>query len=814
MNSIRNDKRFSPLHLGIPQFRFSFFLFLISFFLYACEPGEPKIEQIQHSDLILGLGSPITLPVSSPATINLNDYVLDASKLDSVTVETPLVVTLSGVEGSECVLSWENALPPLMTMQLWSDGIPSTIMLRRSQKQEIKMYYKGEAESVQIAGEFTGWSANGQDFEKQPDGTWQKTIFLDPGMYQYQIVADGEWMLDPLNPDSVDNNVGGFNSLLKITAGEQEGRPVLRSDNFTNGIIEAKYRSLPLQVYALWENHRLPYEAVQYAEDKLSIYIPEAAKNLEYSTLRVWSYNNQGVSNDLHIPLKNGVPMMDHAEIPRQHWHSAQLYFMMVDRFINGDTLNDDPLDDPEIHYKANYQGGDLAGIHHTMDQGYFESLNMNTIWLSPITQNPLIGYNEFPAPHRKYSGYHGYWPILNTKVDHRLGTEQELRSLIDDVHGNDMNIILDFVSNHVHEDHPIAKEHPEWKTQLDLPDGRKNIRIWEDQRLTTWFDTFLPSLDHSIPEVTEMLSDTALFWVTDYGFDGFRHDATKHIPQEFWRTLTRKIKERVVVGKDRPVFQIGETFGSRELIGSYIGSGMMDGKFDFNLYFDARNVFALDSEDFDRLGVSLKSSLDYYGYHHLMGNITGNHDLPRFISYAGEALEFGEDEKEAGWTRDIQVENPIGYDKLEQLIAFMWTIPGVPVMYYGDEFGMPGAGDPDNRRLMPARTADGRFDLSEDEVKTLEATKAITKLRKEHLALQFGDIYDLKAEGKSMSFKRKYFHDEVIVIFNKDSAQHMIPVPEESGDWTVQFGSKMHYEGGNLEVHVPAYGFEILTRD
>ena len=173
---------------------------------------------------------------------------------------------------------------------------------------------------------------------------------------------------------------------------------------------------------------------------------------------------------------------------------------------------------------------------------------------VSPITQNPEIGYIEFPAPHRKFSGYHGYWPVLNTVVDYRLGTSEELKSLIDGVHANDMNIILDFVSNHVHEDHPIVKDHPEWKTQLDLPDGTKNIRVWEDQRLTTWFDTFLPSLDHSIPEVTEMLSDTALFWVTDYGFDGFRHDAAKHIPQDFWRTLTRKIKERVILENDQDV--------------------------------------------------------------------------------------------------------------------------------------------------------------------------------------------------------------------------------------------------------------------
>lgn len=773
--------------------------------LSSCSEPKPKGDGIVFNDLILGRASVINLPPESPATIDLNDFVLDPSRLDSIASEFPLMYNFDSTT-LMLELTWDQDLPPLMELDLWSDGVVSRIPLIRSKKTKIILGYEGETETVSMAAEFTGWSDKGQEFELV-DGTWIKEFYLAPGNYQYQIVVDGTWILDPLNPDSVDNNVGGFNSLLAVKDLPEEQKPILKTASFQNDTISVHFDDESMHVVALWENQPLKQQMVVATPYGFDFKIPDAAKNMEYSVFRVFGDNEITVSNDLYIPLKNGVPITDPNEIPRQEWHSAQLYFMMVDRFINGDTLNDEPIDDPDVHYRANYQGGDLAGINQTLDQGYFEDLNMNTVWVSPITQNPLIAYHEFPAPHRKYSGYHGYWPILNTKVDHRLGDEPTLRKLIDDVHAKDMNIILDFVSNHVHEDHPVVKEHPEWKTQLDLPDGRKNIRIWENQRLTTWFDTFLPSLDHSIPEVTEMLSDTALFWVTDYEFDGFRHDATKHIPEHFWRTLTKKVKQRVIKDQNRPIFQIGETFGSRELIGSYIGSGMMDGKFDFNLYFDARNVFASDTEDFDRLGVSLNSSLSYYGHHHLMGNITGNHDLPRFICYAGDALKSGEDEKEAGWTRDIQVENPVGYEKLAQLVAFMWTIPGVPVMYYGDEFGMPGAGDPDNRRLM-------RFDLSEEEAATLKVVKKITSLRKQHMALQFGDLYDLKAEGKTMSFRRKYFDDEVIVIFNKDSAQLMIPIADESPDWSPRMGSKVHHEGGKLEVHVPAYGFEILTRN
>jgi len=786
-------KTWQPLRVNI---------FLVTALLFSsCSDGTRN--EIKHSDLILGLASPINLSVQSPTEINLNDYVLDLARLDSVTVEKPFVVNTK-LETGISQLSWQGLIPPLSELKLWAGGIASSLILKRSKKQAVEIVFSGKVETVQIAAEFTSWSVEGQGFVKN-ENEWKHTLYLDPGLYQYQLVIDNKWILDPVNTDSVDNNVGGYNSLLTVDGLGQEGSPLLLTKAADKSNIRINVKNEPTEVFAFWENQRLPNSMVAIQGNELTVALPEMAKQAKRSTLRVWSYNERGVSNDLYIPLKNGRPYSNAADIPRSEWHSVQMYFMMVDRFINGDTLNDNPVKDSEIHYKANYQGGDLTGINQTLTNGYFDQLNINTIWVSPITQNPLIGYVEFPKPHRKFSGYHGYWPILNTKVDHRLGTENELRKLINDVHSKDMNILLDFVSNHVHEDHPIVKQHPEWRTQLDLPNGKKNIRIWEDQRLTTWFDTFLPSLDHSIPEVTKMLSDTALFWVTEYDFDGFRHDAVKHIPQNFWRTLTHKIKEKVILEKGKSVFQIGETFGSRELIGSYIGSGLMDGKFDFNLYFDARNVFALDEEDFDRLGTSLKSTLSYYGNHHLMGNITGNHDLPRFVTYAGGALKFGEDEKEAGWNRDIKVEDSIGYKKLQQLIAFTWTIPGIPVMYYGDEFGMPGAGDPDNRRLM-------RFNLSEAEQKTLEITKTITALRKNHLALQFGDIYDIKAEGKMMSFRRKYFDNEVIVVFNKSNKKMITSFKTESNKWKTHFENKINLSKEKVSIEVAAYSFEILT--
>ena len=103
--------------------------------------------------------------------------------------------------------------------------------------------------------------------------------------------------------------------------------------------------------------------------------------------------------------------------------------------------------------------------------------------------------YGLWPEPKTRFSAYHGYWPISFTLVDDRKGTSEELHELVKTAHDNDMNILLDFVANHVHEEHPWYKANKDLATDLYLPDGRLNTELWDEQRLTTWFDVFLPSL-------------------------------------------------------------------------------------------------------------------------------------------------------------------------------------------------------------------------------------------------------------------------------------------------------------------------------
>ena len=133
-----------------------------------------------------------------------------------------------------------------------------------------------------------------------------KDHFLDPGLYQYQIVVDGTWILDPANPDSVDNNVGGFNSLLNVGNLDEDGAPLMLTRSSDNENIRFEFKNEPTEIFAVWENHRLPNNMVALQGGELTIGLPILAQQAPNSTLRVWAYNEQGVSNDIYVPLQNG----------------------------------------------------------------------------------------------------------------------------------------------------------------------------------------------------------------------------------------------------------------------------------------------------------------------------------------------------------------------------------------------------------------------------------------------------------------------------------------------------------------------------
>src|SRR5581483_3198697 len=466
-------------------------------------------------------------------------------------------------------------------------------------------------------------------------------------------------------------------------------------------------------------------------------------------------------------------------------WQDAVMYYAFTDRFADGDKSNDKPVDDPNVLPPANYHGGDLRGVREKIDNGYFASLGVNTVWVAPLNRNPNKAYREYPEPHRWYTGYHGYWPVSSTEIDPHIGTDKDLHALVDDAHKHGLKVIADLVLHHVHEDHPWWKEHHDWFGTLDLPNGKKNLRLWDEYQFTTWFEPFLPSFDFSKDAPVHVLIDNSIWWLNTYKLDGFRLDAVKHILPSFWWKFRAALREKA----KQPFYLVGETFKDRNGIMQFVGPNMLDGQFDFPLYDAIKDTFGLTKGDFKTLNDALAASEKIYGKETLMSPLVGNHDKGRFMAYADGDLPDAkiDKEEEVGWQKPPKVDDPDNYKKLMLAQAFLMSIDGVPMIYYGDEFGMTGAGDPDNRRDM--RFGD---QLSPDEQHVLENFKKLGAVRRAHPALRCGSRRTVQCDGDVYAFVRAYLGDRVTVVFNRGKTEAKIDIdvsPEMSdGDYNNGF--------------------------
>jgi glycosidase len=146
------------------------------------------------------------------------------------------------------------------------------------------------------------------------------------------------------------------------------------------------------------------------------------------------------------------------------------------------------------------------------------------------------------------------------------------------------------------------------------------------------------------------------------------------------------------------------------------------------------------------------------------MGTISGNQDRARFISYASGDVKFDEDAKKAGWTREVVMSDSTAFDRLGMLQAFNMTMPGVPVIYYGDEYGSIGANDPDNRRMM-------KFDkLSNREKNLRKLVQELVHLRRNSMSLLYGTTQVMAENNGLLAIKRSYFGEESTVFFNENA--------------------------------------------
>ncbi|HQU73197.1 MAG: alpha-glucosidase C-terminal domain-containing protein [Calditrichaeota bacterium] len=765
---------------------------------------------------------PINLVSGRPDTLDLRDLFPLQPPLDLQFVENPhlrithlreegrlILQPKADFEGSSVVSAFLNRQP-----------LDFPVFCEIREPTRFSFTPKKAVQKLTVFGAFNSWNRDLHPLtDPDGDGTYTLTLSLEPGRYEYKFFVDGEELVDPQNPVKIPNPFGSYNSLLTVPPRHTETAFLHQlgwQDSAGYSRLRFAYQRenqpaplAPSAVLAFLDNELIIPEHLEISANILTLTLPKAALP-GARQVRV-AVSQDGVTTPFqNVVLNEGRPA---GAGQFEDWRGNIIYSLMPDRFEDGNPANTRKVDNPDLADKANFYGGDLQGILNRLESGYFDSLGVNALWIFPVNRNPEGAFAEFKEPHRLFSGYHGYWPVDSREIDPRFGDMDLFKQLVERAHQKGFKVLLDFVANHVHIEHPYFAAHPAWFSKLDLPDGRQNLRHWDEFRLTTWFDTFLPTFDYeNADSALEVMTDNAIWWLRETGIDGFRHDAVKHVPNLFWRRLTQKIHREIEVPQGRRIFQIGETFGSYPLVKSYVNPGQLDAQFNFNLYFTARQVFLDPQGSFINLRDELAQTHQSYGFAHQMGNLMDSHDQVRYMAFAdGDLLLTSDDAEEVGWHHPPVVDDPLSYRAAELYLAYILTIPGVPTLYYGDEIGMSGVSDPDNRR--PMRFGD---QVTPDEGAFFAAVAGLNKIRLGSSALQGGDFLPLLCTRDVFAYLRSDMHQRILVVLNKSGqAQQLnIPLPALYGlsrAEDLQSWETLTVSGNSLKVNVRPMSYRIF---
>ncbi|MCM3124905.1 MULTISPECIES: alpha-amylase family glycosyl hydrolase [unclassified Mesobacillus] len=396
-------------------------------------------------------------------------------------------------------------------------------------------------------------------------------------------------------------------------------------------------------------------------------------------------------------------------------WQDETIYFLIVDRFNNGDNSNDFKVDakDPKA-----YHGGDFQGVIDELD--YIKDMGFTAIWLTPVFDNVD-------------KGYHGYWIKDFYNTEEHFGSVDKFKELVKEAHKRDIKIILDFVVNHVAPEHEWVND----PAKQDWFHEKQDIIDWnnQDELENNWLYG-LPDLAQENPETRKYLLDAAKWWIEETDIDGYRLDTVRHVPVDFWEDFSKEVKS---VKDD--FYLIGEVWSEDpNYIAKYDKAGI-DGFVDFPLNEQLRTAFEKPDQTLDWLLTTAKRNKAIYENPELMGNFIDNHDMVRFTRKA------------------VQNRQHPG-TRWKMALTYMYTAPGIPIVYYGSEIALDGGEDPDNRRQMSFRA----------DKELIDYVTKIGELRNDLPSLRRGDL-EVLYEKKGMAvFKRTYKDETAVIAINNTS--------------------------------------------
>ncbi|WP_448547858.1 alpha-amylase family glycosyl hydrolase [Thalassotalea fusca] len=508
----------------------------------------------------------------------------------------------------------------------------------------------------------------------------------------------------------------------------------------------------------------------------------------------------------------NSPVRMTAQDLPNYLTRSVQddvFYFVMPDRFANGDPSNDNGSStiavssggfDPSN--KGMYHGGDIKGLEQKLP--YLADLGVSAIWMTPILRNKAIQGED--------GGYHGYWVLDFTQIDPHLGTNEDLKQFIDKAHQANIKVFFDIITNHTADVIKYQECHGEagdqWLVEgnngcpyisleevangksynLVIPAGEENIKVpawlndpkyYHNQGDTTFegensvYGDFagLDDINTDDPAVVQLMIDTFKQLITEFKPDGFRIDTVKHVNIEFWQSFAPALVDHAKQIGIPEFFMFGEVYSpDSKVLSQYTTTGKMQSVLDFGFQQAVHQVL-VEEKSPKAIANWLDRDVDYLDEDsnaNQLLNFTGNHDMGRFAHMLMKTENFSPEQ---------------ALQRVDIAHAMMYFLRGMPIIYYGDEQGFTGDGhDKDSRQdMMPSKvasynddvllgtnktTADDNFDTNHPLYQQL-ANYADVYYR--HSALRNGQQHTLFADEQSGIYAASRINDEqsLIVIFN-----------------------------------------------
>ncbi|MFL2950788.1 MAG: alpha-amylase family glycosyl hydrolase [Candidatus Thalassarchaeaceae archaeon] len=650
--------------------------------------------------------------------------------------------------------------------------------------------YKGIATDVSVVGEWD-WDTPVQMVDQ--NGIWTGELELNEGIFCYKFIVDGQYLFDPMNPER--SYCGDIeNSLVRV---RDHVRPQFSAELMNQSLIVTYH---PGSSGSAFDG------------------TPSALTGSVWDAqLQTWTYDLTGLDDGKHTFKIEGFdvdgnPAYDllipfwSGHSADFEWQDALIYMVMTDRFVNGNTSNDEPL--TGAAQGADWQGGDFAGVTQMIESGYFDDLGVGALWLSPFN-TAAEGTGKAADGVHDVSSFHGYWPTEPRGIEPKLGTEDELHALVQAAHDHNIRVMMDFVVNHVHEQHTYYQDNPEWFNAGCIC-GTANCD-WTEHRLDCQFTSYMPDVNWKIRNASEQFIDDALWWLETYDLDGLRIDAVKHVEDLATRNLVAQVNERFeTVGTD--YYLKGETamgWAGHSLpdnqeqygtINAYMGPDGLDGQADFVLYHAVvDNVFVSGNENYQHLDYWTNRSQDQYVDGSVMVPYVGSHDVPRLTSRA----DTGTNDAFNQWSEDGLPGQPgdvSAYNAAMQAYGWLLTTPGAPLLYYGDEYGEYGGADPDNRHMYRNNSS-----WSSMENSLFENISELGKLRSTSLALQRGEYSTRLAMANLLVYNMTHDDQVMTIVLNRGAPTS---VNGFEGNDIVRFGSTSIQNG---ILNVPAHSVTVI---